>query len=595
MRNLSATRGFLACLLGFLLNSSGETANTRVACIGDSITAGPQAANARQDAYPAQLQSLLGKTWEVRNFGSVGATVTRSGKPSIWENLGPVKGYAPDYIIILLGTEDTYGAPRDNWAGAAAFEQDYRDLIREFKGLPEKPQVLICSPTAMVLETAGLSEARQAELAVRKEHVQEIRLKTRRVATAQRVHFADLNTLLQGRPELMREEDGVHPNSRGYARIAKYMASALHRLAAGRTPARPEKQYKKRTRDLITLMRKGELAKADQSISRMLTEQPNDPELHYQRAIARSLLRKPEDALDALRRSLALGLPFERYLAGPRSLMRELYGQIGFWNVARSHNLRLIHGPVLGNVTHRSASFWFRTSVEDRIAVSIRAMDSDRPVALGTAHTSEDSDFTGVVTVLGLKPDTRYRYQVLISDRRVFDRALPAFRTAPLPNAKSRFAVAFGGGAGYTPWKERMWDTIRAQSPRALLLLGDNVYIDTPRVPETQRYCYYRRQSRPEYKRLTAGTPVYAIWDDHDFGDNDCTSSLEAGIPEWKPSVLDTFKENWVNPYYGAGTQVPGVWFDFSFGDLQFGIGHLGNGLHAHYNVHKTSYFDATR
>ncbi len=570
MHNLSAMRialtGFLALHLGLDVLSAA----TRVACIGDSVTAGPQAPDARHEAYPVQLQALLGHKWQIRNFGNVGATVIRTGKPTIWESLGPVKGFAPDYVIIILGTEDTHGPPRDNWSGIESFEQDYRDLIREFKGLPEGPQVIICSPTAMVLETAGLSEARRAELAVRKQRIQEIRHKIRRVAAAQRAHYADLNTLLQGRPELMRKEDGVHPNERGYARIAEYMASVLRRLVSGETTSRPEKQYKKRTRDLVTAMRQGELTKADQTIAGMLAEQPNDPELHFHRAIARSLLKKPEDSLDALRQSLALGLPFERYLAGPRSLMRELYGQLGFWSVAKSYNLRLIHGPVLGNVTHRSASFWFRTSVEDRVAVSVRAMDSERPVALGMTRTTEDSDFTGIVTVSGLKPDTPYRYQVLVSDRRVFGDKLPEFRTAPLPAARSSFSVAFGGGAGYTPWKERMWNTIRAQTPRALLLLGDNVYIDTPTVPATQRYCYYRRQSRPEYKRLAAGTPVYAIWDDHDFGDNDCTSSLDPRVPEWKPAVLNVFKQNWVNPYYGAGRQAPGVWFDFSIGDVDF-------------------------
>jgi len=305
-------------------------------------------------------------------------------------------------------------------------------------------------------------------------------------------------------------------------------------------------------------------------IANMLTKQPGDPELHFHRAVVRSLLRKPDDSLDALRKSLESGLPFERYLAGPRPLLRELYGQLGFWSVAKSYNLRLVHGPMLGNVTHSSATFWFRTSVEDRVAVSVRAADAVRPVALGMTHTSEDGDFTGVVTVHGLRPDTPYRYQVLVSDRRVFDGELPGFRTAPLPASRGRFSVAFGGGAGYTPWKERMWDTVRAQAPRALLLLGNNVYVDAPTVRETQRYCYYRRQSRPEFKRLTAETPIYAIWDDHDFGDNDCTSTLDPNVPEWKPAVLDVFRENWVNPYYGAGRQVPGVWFDFTIGDVDF-------------------------
>ena len=65
-----------------------------------------------------------------------------------------------------------------------------------------------------------------------------------------------------------------------------------------------------------------------------------------------------------------------------------------------------------------------------------------------------------------------------------------------------KFTIAFGGGSGYVPENERVWNTIGALEPRAVLLLGDNVYIDDPETPEMQRFHYYRRQSQPEWMRL---------------------------------------------------------------------------------------------
>ena len=38
-----------------------------------------------------------------------------------------------------------------------------------------------------------------------------------------------------------------------------------------------------------------------------------------------------------------------------------------------------------------------------------------------------------------------------------------------------KFTIAFGGGSGYVPENERVWNTIGALEPRAVLLLGDNV------------------------------------------------------------------------------------------------------------------------
>lgn len=85
------------------------------------------------------------------------------------------------------------------------------------------------------------------------------------------------------------------------------------------------------------------------------------------------------------------------------------------------------------------------------------------------------------------------------------------FTTFPRHGQPAGFDVAFGGGAGYVPKWERMWDTIRTHHPLALLMLGDNVYIDQPKHRLCQDYCYYRRQTRPEWRRLVASTATFAI------------------------------------------------------------------------------------
>ena len=151
----------------------------------------------------------------------------------------------------------------------------------------------------------------------------------------------------------------------------------------------------------------------------------------------------------------------------------------------------------------------------------------------------------------------------------------PWKRTLPNTSLKKdapsdKFTIAFGGGAGYVPKNERIWDTIGAIDPRALLLLGDNVYSDDPTSPAMQHYCYYRRQSRPEFRSLLASTPVYSIWDDHDFGTNDCSGGPAIDEPIWKRPVYNVFRDNWVNPYFGGGDGQPGCFYDFYLGDIHF-------------------------
>ena len=151
----------------------------------------------------------------------------------------------------------------------------------------------------------------------------------------------------------------------------------------------------------------------------------------------------------------------------------------------------------------------------------------------------------------------------------------PFERTLPDTSLKQdapadKFTIAFGGGAGFVPEYEYMWNTIGAINPRALLLLGDNVYIDDPETPAMQRFHYYRRQSQPEWAKLAKQVPIYAIWDDHDFTTNDGWGGAAIEEPSWKREVWNLFKDNWDNPYYGGGEKNPGCWFDFSIGEVHF-------------------------
>ncbi len=330
-------------------------------------------------------------------------------------------------------------------------------------------------------------------------------------------------------------------------------------------------QYKKQNRNVVTQIAQGQAEEALQYSDEYLSENPQDLEAVYIRALALSSLGRLDEAMKAVEQSLKAGVPLDRYLAGPRNILAPLYNYPAFQKLANKQGVKLIHGPLLGSVTHKGARVWVRTVSESSVAMAVsKSKDMAKAQRSAAVKTKKNDDFTAVAKISGLQPDTEYFYQVEIDGRVVALDSKPSFRTFPAPGAKGKFEVGFGGGAGFTPWFEHMWTTILSEKPLAFLLLGDNVYIDTPEVRETQRYCYYRRQSRPEYRAFSASTPVFAIWDDHDFGDNDCTSSLSLDDPPWKLDVLEVFKQNWANPYYGGGKKRPGVWFDTAIGDVDF-------------------------
>jgi lysophospholipase L1-like esterase len=195
-----------------------SSAPIRIACVGDSITHGARAQ--AKDAYPAQLQRILGAGYSVQNFGLSGRTLLKAGDHSYWKEkaLQDAQTFQPNIVIIMLGTNDT---KPQNWVHIDQFTADYKDLIETFKKLPTAPKIFICRPNPVY--GAGAYGINEANLD------QEIPL-IDKIAKDEGVGLIDMHAALAGHPE--NEPDNVHPNAAGYLIMAQTVAAAL----TGKTP-----------------------------------------------------------------------------------------------------------------------------------------------------------------------------------------------------------------------------------------------------------------------------------------------------------------------------------------------------------------------
>lgn len=294
-------------------------------------------------------------------------------------------------------------------------------------------------------------------------------------------------------------------------------------------------------------------------------------ERYFVLALAYAQQGRERAAMRAVERALDAGIPVERFLAGPRALAKRLVESRGFRRLREGMDAsRLLHGPMLGAMSSTSVDLWLRTAGESSIRVLVREPGLDVATArVAQATTRASRDYTAVLRIDGLKPATDYAYEVYVDGKRVRIDGSASFRSFPNADTPSRFSVAFGGGSNFAPRFEHMWDRIRAKRPAAFLSLGDTTYYDYPDSLASIRYFFYRRQSRPEWRRLTAGVPVFAIWDDHDFAGNDSHGGALPKLPRWKHDiVLRAFRENWANPSFGASPEHPGCWHRFSIGQV---------------------------
>ena len=198
-------------LLLFLLPLSARRI-IKVACVGNSITYGTGVANREQKAYPVVLQRLLGKDYQVENFGKPGATLLRRGHRPYFDQpeFRAALQFRPDIAVIHLGINDT--DPR-NWPNYRdEFIPDYLALIDSLRAVNPHVRILVARLTPI-----GVDHPR-FDSGTRKWR-EEISQAVQQVAEIVRVEWIDFYAPLVPHPDWL--PDAVHPDARGAEVLAK--------------------------------------------------------------------------------------------------------------------------------------------------------------------------------------------------------------------------------------------------------------------------------------------------------------------------------------------------------------------------------------
>jgi lysophospholipase L1-like esterase len=191
----------------------------RVSCLGDSITAGHGIVNS-EERYPSVLGDLLGKDYEVKNFGDSGrGVVRRSMRGSerralvfMAEHEQSLE-FEPDIVICNLGINDLM-----DWEafGKDDFVKDYRSLVRSYRELPGKPRVILWQRLAPLFPGQAFFGS---------ESVDGINAAIGQVAKLEGVETVDMQNPLESHGEWF--PDHLHPNADGARAIAEVMAGYL--------------------------------------------------------------------------------------------------------------------------------------------------------------------------------------------------------------------------------------------------------------------------------------------------------------------------------------------------------------------------------
>jgi len=201
----------LSGLLSLVILTIGH-AQIKVACIGNSITAGSGIENKDSNSYPARLQQILGNEYDVENFGVSGATMLKKGDKPYWEQKKYTRAlsFNPDIAIIKLGTNDS---KPQNWKYKEDFKKDYQTMIDTLKKKSVK-KIFICMAVPVFEDKWGIRktivEGEQQEM------IKSI------VKEDETISLINLYQPFLGKEQLF--PDKIHPNEEGAEKMATMIA-----------------------------------------------------------------------------------------------------------------------------------------------------------------------------------------------------------------------------------------------------------------------------------------------------------------------------------------------------------------------------------
>ncbi len=238
-------------------------------------------------------------------------------------------------------------------------------------------------------------------------------------------------------------------------------------------------------------------------------------------------------------------------------------------------------GPMVGYAEMREVLLWVQTKKAAEVKIRYQNVANKSQVFwTNVIKTRKESGFTAKLLADSVEAGAKYEYELFINNQKINLSYKTEFQSLPIWKFRTEppnFSFATGSGTyvneekydrpgkGYGGEYE-IFPKMLEKKPDFMIWLGDNIYLREADWGSwtgiVHRYTHTR--SFPQMQAFLASVHQYAIWDDHDAGDNDTDGSF------WKKDeTLKAFELFWANTSYGFN-DMKGTMSFFRWNDVDF-------------------------
>jgi alkaline phosphatase D len=253
------------------------------------------------------------------------------------------------------------------------------------------------------------------------------------------------------------------------------------------------------------------------------------------------------------------------------------------FSLLKGQTPKVLAGPMLGYSEHREALVWVQTICAKKITLQYMLSGQTKIKNEISLANNQDSicrqSYISKFVIENLQPGSTYEYKLLLDGKETKWSYPLKFKTKPLwehRTAPPDFSFLAGScnyvndsaydrpGAPYGQGTEIFQKMANTQA-EFMLWLGDNVYLREADFSSASgiKYRYDHTRSDKNLQRFLASKNHYAIWDDHDYGDNNSGKGFEL-----KETSRQCFVNYWGNKTYGENGE--GIYSKLSYSDADF-------------------------